>query len=237
MKLSRARKLLLLGIILVLIDQIIKILVKTNMFLGQHIDVIGQWFKLLFIENEGFAFGWSFGGVWGKYFLSAFRICLGVVLIWWIGKMCRRNDAETAAGRKAPVPTGFLVGLTIITAGALGNVIDCFFYGLLFSESTPAAIASFGGHYAPFMQGKVVDMFYFPIINTTWPQWLPIIGGKPFTFFDPVFNFADSCVSVGAVYLILFQWKYIGTLESNPASDGKEPDADSKADKAHKSAR
>ena len=161
MKLSRAKKLLLLGIILVLIDQIIKILVKTNMFLGQHIDVIGQWFKLLFIENEGFAFGWSFGGVWGKYILSAFRICLAALLIWWIGKMCRRNDAETAAGRKAPIPTGFLVGLTIITAGALGNVIDCFFYGLLFSESSSAAIASFGGHYAPFMQGKVVDMFYF----------------------------------------------------------------------------
>lgn len=198
---------------LIVIDQIIKILVKTNMSLGQHFDVIGNWFKILFIENEGMAFGWSFGGAVGKFCLSLFRVILGTFLIWWIAKLCRQNDDAAAAGQERPVPVGFLIGLTMITAGALGNIIDCYFYGLVFSESTVSSVASFGGHYAPFMFGKVVDMFYFPIINTVWPSWMPVIGGRSFTFFDPVFNFADSCVSVGAVYLVLFQWKFISTIE------------------------
>lgn len=213
MKLSKGKKLLILGVSLIVIDQVIKILVKTNMTLSQHFDVIGNWFKILFVENEGMAFGWSFGGAVGKFCLSFFRVILGCFLIWWISKMCRQDDEAEASGKKAPVPTGFLVGLTMITAGALGNIIDCYFYGLIFSESTFTDVASFGGHYAPFMFGKVVDMFYFPIIHTVWPSWLPLIGGKPFTFFDPVFNFADSCVTVGAFYLVLFQWKFISKLD------------------------
>lgn len=213
MSLSKGRKLLILGISLILVDQIIKVLVKTNMSLGQHFDVIGSWFKILFIENEGMAFGWSFGGAVGKFCLSLFRVLLGAFLIWWIARMCRQNEEAAAAGQEAPVPAGFLTGLTLITAGALGNIIDCYVYGLIFSESTVSTVASFGGHYAPFMFGKVVDMFYFPIIDTVWPSWLPVIGGRPFTFFDPVFNFADSCVSVGAVYLVLFHWKFISTLD------------------------
>lgn len=186
METTKGRKLLVLGVILVVIDQIIKILVKTNMGLGEHFNVIGNWFQILFVENEGMAFGWAFGGAWGKFFLSFFRICLCAALVWWISRMCRRDD----------IPKGVLVGLTMITAGAFGNIIDSLFYGIIF------------GHYAPFMFGKVVDMFYFPIIHTTWPAWMPWIGGTPFTFFDPVFNFADSCVTVGAFYLILFQWKF-----------------------------
>lgn len=213
MKLSKGKRLLILGVALIVIDQVIKILVKTNMTLSQHFDVIGSWFKILFVENEGMAFGWSFGGAVGKFCLSLFRIVLGGVLIWWISKMCKQNDEAEAVGVKAPVPTGFLVGLTMITAGALGNIIDCYFYGLIFSESTFTTVASLGGHYAPFMFGKVVDMFYFPIINTVWPSWVPVIGGEPFTFFDPVFNFADSCVTVGAFYLVLFQWKYLSELD------------------------
>ena len=191
---SRQKKLLLLGAVLVIIDQVIKILVKTNMTLGQSIPVFGDWFQLLFVENKGMAFGMSFGGVVGKYLLTTFRIVLFAVLCWWIGRLCRREEK---------VPTGVLVGLTLITAGALGNIIDCLFYGLVFSESTYTAVATLG-HYAPFMQGKVVDMLYFPL--WTWPEGMPLVGGH--IFFEPVFNFADSCVTVGAIYLILFQYKF-----------------------------
>ncbi len=191
---SRQKKLLLLGAVLVIIDQVIKILVKTNMTLGQSIPVFGDWFQLLFVENKGMAFGMSFGGVVGKYLLTTFRIVLFAVLCWWIGRLCRREEK---------VPTGVLVGLTLITAGALGNIIDCLFYGLVFSESTYTAVATLG-HYAPFMQGKVVDMLYFPL--WTWPEGMPLVGGH--IFFEPVFNFADSCVTVGAIYLILFHYKF-----------------------------
>ena len=192
MALSKGKKLLILGAALVIIDQVIKVLVKTNMSIGEHFSVIGNWFQILFIENEGMAFGMKFGGAIGKYLLTFFRICLFAALSWWISRLIKR-DKE--------VPMGVLVGLTLIAAGALGNIIDCLFYGLIF---TP---------HMPFMQGRVVDMFYFPIIDTTWPQWLPWIGGKPFTFFDPVFNIADSCVTVGAFYLILFQWKFFSSEE------------------------
>ena len=167
--------LLLFGVVLVVIDQVIKILVKTNMCLGDQIFVIGQWFRLCFVENEGMAFGMAFGGKVGKFLLSFLRVCLSGGLVWWIGRL----------SRKPYVPTGVLVGLTAITAGAVGNIIDCLFYGMIWD-------------YAPFMFGKVVDMFYFPIIRD---------GAKVY-FFSPVFNFADSCVTVGAFYLALFQWKF-----------------------------
>ena len=117
------------------------------------------------------------------------------------------------------MPTGVLVGLTIITAGALGNIIDCLAYGQLFSESTRTAVAEFGGSYAPVMFGKVVDMFYFPLIDTVWPDWMPVIGGRPFRFFEPVFNFADSCVTVGAAYLILFQYRFFTTEAEGKVTD------------------
>ncbi len=192
---KKGNKLLLLGIVLVVIDQVIKILVKTNMSIGEQFNVIGDWFRILFIENKGMAFGMSFGGVVGKYLLTAFRIGLFAFLVWWIRKLLRREN---------PVPTGVLVGLTLIAAGALGNIFDCLFYGLIFSESAPGVVATFGGHYAPFMQGKVVDMLYFPL--WTWPDWVPFVGGD--IFFEPIFNFADSCVTVGALYLIIFQFKF-----------------------------
>ena len=191
MALSKGKKLLILGAALVIVDQVIKVLVKTNMSIGEHFSVIGNWFQILFIENEGMAFGMKFGGALGKYLLTFFRICLFAALSWWISSLIRKDKA----------PMGVLVGLTLIAAGALGNIIDCLFYGLIFEP------------HVPFMQGRVVDMLYFPIIDTTWPKWLPWIGGKPFTFFDPVFNFADSCVTVGAFYLILFQWKFFSKEE------------------------
>ena len=176
MKLGKGSRLVILGVLLVVIDQVIKFLVKGNMTLGQQIYVLGDWFRLCFVENEGFAFGMKFGGAVGKFCLSLFRIVLCSFLIWWISKLCR----------KPGIPTGVLVGLTLITAGAFGNIIDCLFYGLVWD-------------YAPFMFGKVVDMFYFPLIHN---------AAGEVVFFSPVFNFADSCVTVGAFYLVLFQWKF-----------------------------
>ena len=207
MKVSKGRRLIILGVVLVLIDQIVKILVKTNMTMGQSVHVFGDWFQILFIENEGMAFGMSFGGVFGKYVLTLFRIVLFAALPWWISKLLKREK---------PVPTGVLVGLTLIAAGALGNIVDCLFYGLVFTESTRDAVATLG-HYAPFMQGRVVDMFYFPLWR--WPQWVPGLGGH--IFFEPIFNFADSCVSVGAIYLILFQWKFFSSEDKGKDRNSK----------------
>ncbi len=199
-KTSKGRRLLLLGVLLVVIDQVIKILVKTNMSVGDHFNVIGNWFQILFIENEGMAFGMKFGGMVGKFLLTLFRIVLFGFLCWWITSLVRRSRGEDGLPAlwedgSPLVPDGLLVGLTLITAGALGNIIDSLFYGVLFD-------------YAPLMFGRVVDMFYFPLIDTDWPSWMPFVGGRHFVFFAPVFNFADSCVTVGAFYLILFQHRF-----------------------------
>ena len=214
MRISKGKRLLVFGILLVVIDQVIKVLVKTNMAIGDHFDVLGSWFQILFIENEGMAFGMKFGGAVGKLFLSLFRIALCGVLCWWITKLVRKGPdlygpAQGPQDGRTPVPTGVLVGLTLITAGAFGNIIDCLFYGMVFSASAPGVVASFGGSYAPFLFGRVVDMFYFPLWR--WPEWVPLIGGD--IFFEPVFNFADSCVTVGAIYLILFQYKFFAAEE------------------------
>ncbi len=204
-RLSKGSRLLILGVLLVVIDQVIKVLVKTNMTLGQSIPVLGNWFQLLFVENKGMAFGMSFGGVIGKYFLTVFRILLFGFLCWWISQLVKRGKNGDG---KTPVPTGVLVGLTLITAGAFGNIVDCLLYGQIFSASTYDTVATLGS-YAPFMQGRVVDMFYFPL--WTWPDWVPWLGGT--IFFEPVFNFADSCVTCGAIYLILFHWKFFSREE------------------------
>jgi signal peptidase II len=192
-------------ILLILIDQLIKFWVKTNMTIGETIPLLGQWFNLHFVENEGMAFGISFGKQIGKFLLSLVRILLVGVLCWYFVKRLKENKMDGVV----------LTIFCLVVAGALGNIIDSMFYGIWFTESDflEAAKWSPGHGYAPFFFGKVVDMFYFPIIDTTWPQWLPWIGGKPFTFFDPVFNFADSCVTVGAFYLILFQWKFFSSEE------------------------
>ena len=211
MRLGKGKRLLILGAVLVVIDQVIKVLVKTHMSIGESLTVFPDWFQILFIENKGMAFGMSFGGVIGKYALTAFRIVLFCFLTWWISQLLKRGtaaDKKAGAEKRSPVPMGVLVGLTMITAGALGNIFDCLFYGLIFTESAPGLVATWG-HYAPFMQGKVVDMFYFPL--WTWPDWVPLVGGD--IFFEPVFNFADSCVTVGAIYLILFQWKFFSKAD------------------------
>ena len=192
MKISKGTKLFILGFVLVVIDQIIKVLVKTDMSLGETINVIGDWFKLHYVLNEGMAFGLAVGGCIGKALLSIFRIVLFGALCWWIRSLARKPET----------PTGVLVGLTMITAGAMGNIIDCFFYGLIWPELTMP------GAPFPFLFGRVVDMFYFPLFDYKLP-WMEY----PQTFFGAVFNFADSCVTCGAIYLILFQYKFFSQKE------------------------
>ena len=199
MKISRGRLLLILGIVLVVVDQVIKVLVKTNMTLGESFNVFGDWFRIY----------------------SFLRIGLFAAIVWWVSRLLKRPGT----------PTGVVVGLTMIAAGAMGNIIDCYFYGLIFSESTPWQVAYLGGSYAPFMFGKVVDMFYFPIIDTQFPGWMPLIGGDPFRFFAPVFNFADSCVTCGALYLIAFQYRFFMTEDSSASVTA---DGDSRPGKAPK---
>ena len=178
--------------LLLAIDQIIKIEVKTNMRLHESIQIT-NWFYITFIENNGMAYGMT---LINKLVLSIFRICAIGVLIFYLYKQIVNNARMT-----------YVILLALVTAGALGNLIDCMFYGLIFNASSPfytSYFVNFGDGYAPFLMGKVVDMFYFPLIVTTWPEWMPIVGGDEFIFFSPVFNFADSCISVGMVLLLIF---------------------------------
>lgn len=202
MALNRGHKLTIIAAILLVIDQVSKILVKTNMTIGESISVLGDWFQILFIENPGMAFGMEFGGSIGKYFLTILRIVLVVVMIIYLRKLLKKGEE---------VPMGVCVGIMLVMVGALGNILDCMFYGILFGESTMLEVAQFlpeGGGYAPFFLGKVVDILFFPLIDTTWPEWVPFIGGDSLVFFRPIFNFADSCITVGAFYLLLFHWKF-----------------------------
>ncbi|MCR5014867.1 MAG: lipoprotein signal peptidase [Bacteroidales bacterium] len=201
MKLSRGTKISVLVVALLIIDQVIKLLVKTNMTLGQSIHVFGDWFQIYFIENNGMAFGMQFGGHIGKYLLSIFRIVLVGVIIVYINRLLKKPET----------PWGVLVGLSAIMCGALGNIVDSLFYGLIFSESTFTQVAQLfpeGGGYAPFLQGRVVDMLYFPLIDTDLPSWVPFWGGRHIIFFRPIFNFADSCITCGAIYLLIFHWRF-----------------------------
>lgn len=188
----RALIVLVLTVILLVIDQWIKISVKTGMCLHESIRIT-DWFYISFIENNGMAFGMT---MINKLVLSIFRIIAIVALGWYLAMQLRRR-----------VRMLWLVCLTLVFAGAIGNLLDCMFYGLIFNASSPYYVSyfvPFGHGYAPFLMGKVVDMFYFPIIVTTWPEWMPFFGGDEFVFFSPVFNFADSCVSVGVIMVLLF---------------------------------
>lgn len=188
--------------ILLIADQLLKIWVKTNMHLGEAIVVIPDWFQLLFVENNGAAFGMQIASAgnfdWGKLLLSLFRILLVGGLCYYTYRLVRQK-----------APTGVLVGLALIIAGALGNIIDSALYGVIFSASTPAQIAEFGGSYAPFMMGRVVDMFYFPLFQwSDHPEWLSFLFDSRGYFFGPVFNLADSYISVAVVYMLIFQYKF-----------------------------
>ncbi len=189
---------------ILLIDQIIKIEVKTNMTLGEAKRVT-DWFYIEFIENNGMAYGMKFIN---KLVLSLFRLFAIGFIGYYLAKIIKKDVA----------PLGYIVLIAMVLAGAAGNLIDCLFYGLIFDASTPFTVSQFvpfGEGYSTFLHGKVVDMFYFPIIQTTWPEWVPCFGGSEYVFFSPVFNFADACISVGVVALLLFYRKQLEVLFSN----------------------
>ena len=198
--LSTDKKVTIFIVLLLLVDQIVKFIVKLNMALYENIPVFGHWFQIDFVENPGAAFGMQLGGEWGKLLLSLIRIAAIVLIAWYTHRLIHRS-----------APKGVIVGFALILAGAIGNMIDSAFYGLIFSESAPHAVATLfpeGGGYASFLHGKVVDMLYFPIIESTWPDWMPWVGGRDFIFFSPVFNIADSYITVAVLYLIFFKHKY-----------------------------
>ena len=188
-----------------LIDQVIKIWVKTSMTLHESIHVT-DWFYITFIENNGMAFGMQLGS---KIILSLFRVIAISALGYYIWVEVKRQ-----------AKIGYIVCLSLVLAGAVGNLIDCMFYGLMFNASSPYYLSyfvPFGTGYAPFLMGKVVDMFYFPLIETDWPTWMPFVGGEHFVFFSPVFNFADSCISVSVVWLLLFYRQEISKMSFSRA--------------------
>jgi signal peptidase II len=200
MKMSAGKKSLLFIILIIVADQTLKIWVKTNMQLGEDIHIFGKWGMLHFIENNGMAFGMEIGGKAGKIILSIFRIIAIAGIIWFLNSIIRKN-----------ANIGLILSVSAILAGATGNIIDSSFYGIIFSESYngPAILFPPGGGYSSFLLGKVVDMFYFPVINTHWPEWSPFRPGESFVFFRPVFNIADSAITCGISAILLFQKKML----------------------------
>lgn len=211
------KKPLFLILAILFIDQVFKIWIKTNFHIGEEISLIGYWAKLHFIENEGMAFGMSFGGEFGKLALTLFRIIASVLIFIYLRKIIDKEESKLN-----------IYSISLIFAGAVGNIIDSIFYGIVFSESTYFSIAEIfpsNGGYGTLLHGKVVDMFYFPIINTSFPTWMPFIGGEPFTFFNAIFNIADISISVGVGLLVLsllFFQKKEENIEKDNIKDSKE---------------
>lgn len=192
---SAKTKSIILILLVLFFDQALKIWIKTNMMLGDEFIIAKNWFIIHFVENNGMAFGLEFGDSIGKYFLSVFRIIAVGVIGWYIAKMWKRE-----------VPFGVIACFSLIMAGAIGNILDSAFYGMIFNESYGQVATLFpeGGGYSSFLQGRVVDMFYFPMISGNYPAWLPFVGGNDFIFFRPVFNLADSSITVGIISILIF---------------------------------
>jgi signal peptidase II len=202
---------------ILLIDQTIKIWVKTSMTLHESIHIT-DWFYIAFIENNGMAFGMQLGS---KIVLSLFRVVAITFLGYYIWLEVKRQ-----------AKTGYIFLLSMVLAGAAGNLIDCMFYGLVFNASSPYYLSyfvPFGTGYAPFLMGKVVDMFYFPLIESDWPHWMPFVGGEHFIFFSPVFNFADACISVSVVWLLLFYRKEISRISLSRSVEKQEEQVEQEA--------
>lgn len=186
---------------ILIVDQILKVWIKTNMHLGEEFNVLGNWFIIHFTENEGMAFGFKFAGDYGKLVLSIFRIAAISAIGYYLYLLIKREENKF-----------FIISIALIFAGAIGNMIDSAIYGLIYSASNYYNVASFmpeGGGYAPFLYGKVVDMFYFPICQGFYPEWVPFLGGQDFIFFRPVFNIADSSITIGVFLLLISQRKTI----------------------------
>ena len=197
---SRARNSLIILLSILIVDQVSKILVKTNMTLHESIEIF-SWFKIMFIENNGMAYGMELGS---KLLLSLMRFVLIAILVQYVLRELRNNSRW-----------GYIVCLVMIVAGAVGKMIDGMFYGVVFDASTPYTVSTFvepGDGYSSFLYGKVVDMLYFPIIDTVLPDWVPFYGGEPYVFFSPVFNIADSSISVAVALLLLFYRKECSEL-------------------------
>jgi signal peptidase II len=197
----KLRSAILIIVAVIVADQVLKFWIKTSYPFGHVMDVAGlPWFKLYFIENEGMAWGWKFGGEWGKMLLTLFRLAAVIFGTWYIGRIVKHGYHR-----------GFVVCAALIYAGALGNLIDSMFYGMIFSTSDYNTVATpFPGQgYAGFLHGHVVDMLYFPIIRSTWPEWVPVVGGENFEFFSPIFNIADASISIGVIALLLFQKRFL----------------------------
>ena len=192
---------------ILVVDQVIKIWVKTHMTLHEQIEIF-LWFKIVFIENNGMAYGMEIGS---KLVLSLFRVVAVSVLGYYIAQQVRKQARY-----------GYLICLSMVMAGAAGNIFDSMFYGLIFNASSEfytSYFVPFGTGYASFLMGKVVDMFYFPLIVTTWPDWVPMFGGQPYVFFSPVFNFADASISVSVVLVLLFYRKEISEITLKKKTD------------------
>lgn len=188
-------------LVIIIADQALKIWIKTNFPLGQVKNIMGiSWFRLYFIENPGMAWGWELGGDWGKMLLTLFRLGAVIFGSWYLARIVRQNYSK-----------GFIFCASLIYAGALGNLLDSMFYGLIFEDSTNNHIAKIfpTTGYAGFLHGKVVDMLYFPLIDSNFPSWFPFIGGKDFIFFSPIFNIADASISIGVLTLLFFQKKFV----------------------------
>jgi signal peptidase II len=211
---SLTQKSILSVLLILILDQLFKILVKTNMVMGQEIHVIGNWFILHFTENNGMAFGIDFPGNNGKIFLTLFRVLAVVGIIYYIRFQIIQKSHP-----------GLIIALSLILAGAVGNIIDSLFYGMIFNDSWGQVATMFpeGGGYSSFLQGRVVDMLYFPVIKGSWPEWFPWIGGQQLIFFRPVFNIADSSITTGVAIVLVFQKRFFlieeKTEEDNSQSD------------------
>jgi signal peptidase II len=197
----------------ILLDQVLKVWIKTNMHLGQEFSVLGDWFIIHFIENNGMAFGMEFAGEYGKIILSIFRIIAIGAIGWYLFSKLIKNK----------VASGLIISVSLIFAGAIGNLIDSAFYGMIFNDSyyQVASFFSEEGGYSSFLHGKVVDMFYFPILEGTFPSWFPFWANEEYIFFRPVFNIADSSVTTGVLMILVFQKRFF-KKEENTDTELKE---------------
>ena len=208
---SRTVKSLLVIFAVLIADQVLKIWIKTHLSIGDEIIVFKDWFILHFVENNGMAFGFEFNGNYGKLFLSVFRMLAVVAIGWYLFKLTKQKN----------VPMGFIVCISLIFAGAIGNIIDSLFYGMIFNHSYGQVATLFpeGGGYSSFLHGRVVDMLYFPLIEGRYPEWIPKIGGNPFIFFRPVFNIADSAITVGIFSILIFYRGYFNKKEESQTTE------------------